>query len=205
MTLDTKARRARWNLANLLTLSRLGLALGIFLLLALGTVGRGTQETPRAVYAAAYVLFLLVTVTDFLDGYLARRLDMATDFGRMADPLSDKIAVCGVFVFLTELGVVPAWITVVILAREFLVSGIRAYMEARGEPFGAVFWGKAKMAAQCVTLVWIFVGLAHFPDSRWAAWVTDAGLAVVVLLTLLSGGVYVVRARRLLAKATTAS
>src|ERR1043165_5422453 len=101
---------------------------------------------------AAFVLNQIIAWSDLLDGYLARKYKEVTHFGRIADPLVDKILVVGSFIFFLVLDPLPkiftAWFAVVVLGREFLVSGIRGAMEAAGIPFPASVWGKVKPAIQ---------------------------------------------------------
>jgi CDP-diacylglycerol--glycerol-3-phosphate 3-phosphatidyltransferase len=203
-----------WNLPNQLTLARIVLSIIFFVMLALENHGKtyGTlaQNKINLVLNASVVLFILAGVTDFLDGYLARRLGLVSTFGRIADPFADKIMICGGFVMLT--GVTPQmvepWFAVVIIFREFLVSGLRSFIEARGVAFGAVWSGKMKMAAQTVTIPLVLfyqANLAWLPaDSsiHWLAvsfyWLTWASLALTLFLTVYSAVGYVLRAIHLI-------
>ena len=99
----------------------------------------------------AFVLFTIAAATDWLDGWLARRLGMVTAFGRIMDPFVDKVVVCGSFILLCaeHPGDAPPWMVVVIVGREFFVSAIRGFMESRGVAFGADMAGKVKMVVQC--------------------------------------------------------
>ena len=144
----------------------------------------------------AFALFLVAAVTDFLDGYFARRYGMITAFGRVADPFADKVLICGTLVILLKFPVarelLPAWLVVVILAREFLVTAVRGLVEASGEAFPADRFGKYKMVAQCVTaaaLLTLVAGTELFYEvARWGVWVT-------LVLTVGSGVGYVYKAR----------
>ena len=153
----------------------------------------------------SFWLFLLIAATDFLDGYLARRGNVVTAFGRIADPFVDKVLVIGAMVFLAVMDWsrpwFPAWIVVVIVAREFLVTGIRGYIESLGMQFPADWFGKIKMVVQCIAIS-IVLGLFAFP---WPGWAREA-LAVLghvfvwgtLLTTLGSGTSYVLKTRRML-------
>jgi len=134
----------------------------------------------------AFWMFVLVALSDVLDGWLARRGNHVTAFGRIADPFVDKVLVMGTMVFLTVLpwsrDWFPAWIVVVVLAREFLVTAIRGYVESQGQQLPADWFGKVKMFAQCFA-VGIVIGLEAF-DMTSEFWRTTGH--VFVWLTLLT-------------------
>ena len=151
-------------------------------------------------YRFAFWLFIVVSLSDALDGYLARRGNQVSAFGRIADPFVDKVLVIGTMVFLAVLpwsrGLFPAWLVVVMLAREFLVTGLRGFVESVGGRFPADNFGKVKMVLQCVAIS-MALGLAGYeldPDfeatsevvCRWFVWATLAA-------TLGSGFSYVVK------------
>jgi len=190
-------------LANKITSGRFLLCIVYFVLLALD-VGRGgtVQGRNADLMTAAFVLFNLIAWSDLLDGYLARRYGQVTHFGRIADPLVDKILVCGSFIFFLRIdplpGVIPAWFVVVVLAREFLVSGIRGAAEAAGIPFGATFWGKQKTLVQNVTVGTALGYAAWLPGTRWMEVLTLALMVAALVSTVVSGAAYVMDARRLM-------
>lgn len=141
-------------LANKITTGRLALAVVLFVLLDL--LGRGDPLPGWPLATACFLLFIAITATDALDGYYARKLGQVSDFGRIADPAADKVIVCGSFVFLSAVpwgrDIVPPWIVVAILCREFVVTALRAWMEQKGHEFGADPAGKLKMVLQCVAI-----------------------------------------------------
>jgi len=100
----------------------------------------------------AVAVFLLAAVTDFLDGYLARRRSQITTLGILLDPIADKLLTCSAFISLVELGLVPAWMVVIIVGREFAVSGLRAVASAQGFVLQASELGKTKMVLQVVAI-----------------------------------------------------
>jgi CDP-diacylglycerol--glycerol-3-phosphate 3-phosphatidyltransferase len=115
----------------------------------------------------ALLLFLIAGITDFLDGYLARNVYGVSSFGQLMDPLADKIMICAIFVALTEIrlpyvhsSLVPAWIVVIIISREFLVTGLRLLAANRGKVISAGKWGKHKTVWQIVAAVVLLMGLA---------------------------------------------
>ena len=177
-------RRAIWNIPNQLTMARLVLSVVFFVLLALQNHGKtfGTFEAHKInlVLNLSLVVFVLAVITDLLDGYLARKWGLVSTFGRIADPFADKIVVCGGFIMLT--GVTPRlvepWFAVVVVFREFLVSGLRSFLESRGVAFGAVWSGKAKMVIQSITIPLV---LFYEANIAWVSEPTQKGwLAVTV-------------------------
>jgi CDP-diacylglycerol---glycerol-3-phosphate 3-phosphatidyltransferase len=146
----------------------------------------------------AFGIFVLAAITDTLDGQIARRYKLETDFGRIADPFVDKIMILGALILLMPLTVVMrGWIVVLVLARELLVSGIRGFAESRGMAFPASFWGKTKMVSQsaCVAAGCLYVG---HPDSAFWWWAFFVLLWWTIVATMLSGVLYVWEARGLL-------
>jgi CDP-diacylglycerol--glycerol-3-phosphate 3-phosphatidyltransferase len=183
-------------LANRITSVRFLLCILYYVLLSLMA-----RKPDAQLMSAAFVLFQVIAWSDMLDGYIARKYGQVTHFGRIADPLVDKILVCGSFIFFLTIDPLDryftAWFAVVVLGREFLVSGIRGAAEAAGIPFGANFWGKAKTFIQNVTVGW---GLGFTAWTQDVAW-TEIALRILVWVTLaatvVSGATYVVEARRL--------
>ncbi len=183
------------NLPNTITVSRLVITAACFTVLEL--VDPAAPD-PTAVWWAFW-LFTVAAVTDYVDGWLARRMQAVTAFGRVVDPFADKVLICGILVILLKfqaaLTVLETWFVVVILAREFLVTTIRGLSESMGVPFPAEQVGKWKMVAQCVTagaLLTVVAGEIQFTIiAEVAFWVT-------LVLTVVSGVQYVLRARRLL-------
>jgi CDP-diacylglycerol--glycerol-3-phosphate 3-phosphatidyltransferase len=169
---------------------------------------------------AAFVLFIAAALSDILDGYLARRWGVVTDFGRVMDPFVDKVLVLGAFVYLASpkfaepewsraFGLEPAggeincatgvasWMVVVVLARELLVTSLRGVLEARGMAFAADWSGKVKMFVQsfCVGCC-VYVGTRVDPYG-WQVFLRDASTWATVVLTVLSSITYIHRAMRL--------
>lgn len=165
------------------------------------------METTRWLMQLCFWLFLLTALTDFLDGYLARRGNVVTAFGRIADPFVDKVLVLGTMIFLAVLPWsqpwFPAWIVVVVLAREFLVTGLRGYVESLGREFPADWFGKMKMVVQC-TAISMVLGLFAFPWPEVLADLLAKAAHVCVWGTLLtsvgSGTSYVFKMRNILAQ-----
>lgn len=139
------------NVPNILTLSRLGLAVVMMVFLSV--------NIPFA-RSMALLVFVIAGITDYLDGYLARNVYGVTSFGRLMDPLADKVLVCAAFVGFVELKITPAWIVVIIISREFLVTGLRLLAANKGEVIAAGKWGKHKTVWQIVAIAVLLLGLA---------------------------------------------
>lgn len=203
--------RARlMTLPNQITVLRFGLSIVLFVLL--GLCDGASVADQQSLLLAGFVVFALGTVSDLLDGWLARKLNSCSTFGRMMDPFVDKVMVCGAMVFLcggtfyvdgkSVTGFAP-WMLAVILAREFLVTGIRAYSETQGVNFEATAAGKAKMVLQTAVVLWLLMSLAAWrrADGFLEDWAYTVGMALTVgtvAVTIWSGLVYLERARRML-------
>jgi CDP-diacylglycerol--glycerol-3-phosphate 3-phosphatidyltransferase len=191
------------NIPNLITTSRLVVTALVFV--CLGWAARGSLVAPDAALVwTAFALFLIAAVTDFLDGYLARRWNMVSAFGRIADPFADKVLIAGSLVMLlqfpavttaSEHTVLTHWFVVIVVAREFLVTAIRGFVEASGRPFPADRLGKYKMAAQCWAVGALLTMVAGSDSWIWAA---VPGFWASLLLTVVSGLNYVWKARSIL-------
>ena len=198
------------NLPNKITLSRL-LLTPIFVALA----AVSTSDTPPALWTApeetallcwriAYFIAIVAGATDFLDGYLARKFGLVTEFGKLMDPLSDKIYTMSCFLILTWHEHMPGWITVLILAREFAVTGLRTLAANRGEVIAARDIGKLKTVLQMFALA--------FGGLFWCQWLDTGGDAqlynvvwpvtyyAIAALTAYSGFDYFARSRHLYMK-----
>lgn len=177
-----------WSLPNQITVSRVALSIGLFFLMSFGQ------------YAASFVVFVLAASTDWLDGYFARRWGLVTQLGRILDPFADKLIICGTFTFLAAIpgSRVAAWMAVVIIGRELLVTALRSFLEQRGRDFSAEMSGKLKMVFQCVGAGASLFYLAWSP--AWLVRPLDVCLWIALGLTLYSGASYVRRAVRLAAE-----
>jgi CDP-diacylglycerol--glycerol-3-phosphate 3-phosphatidyltransferase len=194
------------NLPNLITISRLVFTAGVFVCLEMAA-DMLRHEKPltlafhpgTAMTWIAFGLFLVAAITDFLDGYLARKWNLVTAFGRVADPFADKVLIAGSLICLLQFPaattILTTWYVVVVVAREFLVTAVRGVVEASGRPFPADRLGKWKMVTQCFTvacLITIVAG-AQF-------WVVPGhvGFWLSLVLTVVSGINYVWKARDVL-------
>ena len=138
------------NPANVLTLGRVVLIPLFLVLLLTGLPGRWAPRLAAAVFA-------LLAATDAVDGYLARSRNEVTTFGKFIDPLADKLLVTAALIGLVQLGEVPAWIAILIISREFIVSGLRMVAVAEGKVIAASPLGKSKTVAQTVAILMFIV------------------------------------------------
>ena len=193
---------------NRITAARFVGSIVLFFVLSLW--GEGDPRETAGLLQVVFWLFLVIAVTDVLDGYLARRGNQITAFGRIADPFVDKVMVIGTMVFLAVLDWsrpwFPAWVVVVVVAREFLVTGIRGYVESQGLEFPADWFGKIKMLLQCIAIEIVIGHSAFAVDWSEEARGTVSTIAHLfvwgtVLTTVGSGTSYVLKTRRILAEA----
>ena len=137
------------NLANKLTMLRIFLVPLFLIFIAIKNIPYGT-------FIATFI-FIIASLTDQLDGYIARSRNQITNFGKFMDPLADKLLVTAALISLVELQVIPAWATVVIIAREFAVSGLRTIAAAEGKIIAASTWGKAKTVTQIAAIISLLI------------------------------------------------
>lgn len=205
-TIQPTAPDKLWTPANIVTLIRICLV-PVFVLAILSPwpewVGLpGITMEAKCVIAAG--IFILISCTDWIDGYLARSRGEVTDFGKFMDPLADKILVTAALIALVELAVLPGWPVLIILAREFIVSGIRMVAASKGTVIAASWYGKAKTVFQIIAIV-----LFLLKDSL--TFTTAAGaftnpmfvlswtvMVIALILTVMSMLDYLVKARHLL-------
>ena len=205
-TIQPTAPDKLWTPANIVTLIRICLV-PVFVLAILSPwpewVGLpGITMEAKCVIAAG--IFILISCTDWIDGYLARSRGEVTDFGKFMDPLADKILVTAALIALVELAVLPGWPVLIILAREFIVSGIRMVAASKGTVIAASWYGKAKTVFQIIAIV-----LFLLKDSL--TFTTAAGaftnpmfvlswtvMVIALVLTVMSMLDYLVKARHLL-------
>jgi len=195
---------------NKFTFARLALAVGVFVPLAMYTPGpAGTRLLDLAA-----AMFLLATLTDLADGYIARRYQMHTSLGRLLDPFVDKVLICGTFVFLAgpnfsesgrSLTGLTGWMVVAILSRELLATSLRGFSESQGKAFAATVYGKIKMFLQSATAMTLMIGVAHFKDDSWAHYVRFAFIWPMIVFTVLSMLAYISRYAALARERVTGS
>lgn len=174
------------NLPNKLTILRV-LLIPIFLLVLFLT------PSPMNRYIAV-VIFVIASLTDFLDGYLARKWNLVSNFGKFMDPLADKLLVMAALVAMVELGDLPSWVVIIILAREFAITGFRTLAMEANIVMAASWWGKVKTTIQMVMIIVVLLGL---PFAFMGA-VEMILVALAVFFTVLSGVDYIVKNKQVL-------
>ena len=162
------------NLPNKLTILRVIMI--PFFVLALLYNG-GENQTLRYVAAA---IFIIASLTDMLDGKIARKYNLVTNFGKFMDPLADKLLVCSALICLVELKELPAWMVIVIISREFIISGFRLVASDNGVVIAASYWGKFKTTFQMIAVVLLIVGIPAL------SMVTPAVVWIALVLTVIS-------------------
>ena len=198
------------NIPNILTVSRI---FAVLVFVAMASIAHldavGHKSYVFWLRVAAMILALLAGLTDLLDGYLARKYHWISDFGALMDPLADKIFVTGTMLIAVEYRLIPAWIAIAVLFREFMVTGLRTLAAKKQVVISADRWGKLKTAMQMSMLgiagiAWIIEGNNSEPYFYntciwgiriWYVWM--GYLTVIVLVTLLSGLGYFIRYRKL--------
>ncbi len=174
------------NLPNKLTLMRVVL-IPIFLLVLF------LMQEPYNRYIAT-AIFVVASVTDFLDGYIARKYHMVSNFGKFMDPLADKLLVMAALVSMVAMEDLPAWVVIVILAREFAITGFRTLAMEANIVMAASWWGKIKTTTQMIMIILVLLQLpfAYMPMIETVL------IWLAVLFTVVSGVVYIVKNKQVL-------
>ncbi|MEG7530247.1 MAG: CDP-diacylglycerol--glycerol-3-phosphate 3-phosphatidyltransferase [Hungatella sp.] len=174
------------NIPNKLTILRI-LMIPFFVVMLLLEGGR--NPTYRYVAAA---IFIVASLTDLLDGKIARKYHLVTNFGKFMDPLADKLLVCSALICLIELGQLPAWMVIVIISREFIISGFRLVASDNGIVIAASYWGKWKTVFQMVSVILLILNLSPLHL------VTAACVWIALVLTVISLVDYLVKNHKVL-------
>ena len=171
------------NLPNKLTMLRV-ILIPVFLLVLLS--GIVPHPFNRII---AVLIFMAASFTDFLDGHIARKYNLVTNFGKFMDPLADKLLVTAALISMIQLGDIAAWIVIVIISREFIITGFRTIAVERGIVIAASMWGKSKTTCQMIMIIvvlsGIFTGILGF--------INTVLIYVSVILTIISGVDYIVK------------
>jgi CDP-diacylglycerol--glycerol-3-phosphate 3-phosphatidyltransferase len=191
MATATPTRSPVFNLPNQLTAARFLLGIVLFVLIEV-----------RDLWVWCSVVFAVAAATDWLDGYLARKLQLGSTLGRNLDPLVDKVVICGAYIFLLPVAMVDPqpwlvpWMVTVVVARELIITGLRGFLENLGANFGADWLGKLKMGLQCVALFAIFAALQWRQQPLFV--VRNVLIYAMLAATTLSGLQYLWKAVTLL-------
>jgi CDP-diacylglycerol---glycerol-3-phosphate 3-phosphatidyltransferase len=184
---------ASMNLPIALTLVRMFLVPLLVVVLLTEFEGRRILGVPKELVGAA--IFALASLTDWLDGYLARRRRQVTWLGQILDPIADKLLTSAAFVSLVQLNLAPAWMVALIIGREFAITGLRSFAHSRGVTIPASPLGKVKMASQVTAILLLILGWGPLP---WLAPLGYVALWVVLLTAIASAADYCFRLQRLL-------
>ena len=191
------------NLPNQLTIGRL------FLTALFVAVMSIPDQLLKSVHLLDYritiatLFFLIASLTDFLDGYIARKLNLVTDFGKLMDPLVDKILTSAVFIILTQENMIPAWITITIISREFLVTGLRLLASNQGKVLSADSLGKWKTTSQIIVASYFLTILgSNEPILKYLKFINqpmfgDLLIIICTTITVISGWSYLSKNREL--------
>ena len=176
------------NLPNKLTVMRVIL---IPFFVAALLYDNGSSQTMRIV---ANVIFIVASLTDLFDGKIARKYNLVTNFGKFMDPLADKLLVCSALICLIQLGQLPAWVVIIIISREFIISGFRLVAADNGFVIAASYWGKFKTTFQMIAVILMIFNIPAL------ATVTMIMLVIAVVLTVISLVDYVAKNIEVLTK-----
>jgi len=173
----------KMNLANKITVSRM-IMVPIFVIILLSSI----IPQPLNRYIAV-AIFIAASLTDALDGYIARSRNMITNFGKFMDPLADKLLVTSALISMVELGSLPAWAVIIITAREFIITGFRTIAASNNVVLAASWWGKLKTTSQMLMIIFVLIG---FQGVIFEA-INSLLLVLAVAFTIISGVDYIVK------------
>ncbi|MBQ2250563.1 MAG: CDP-diacylglycerol--glycerol-3-phosphate 3-phosphatidyltransferase, partial [Lachnospiraceae bacterium] len=168
------------NLPNKLTVLRV-IMIPFFVVMLM--LDGGANQMYRYIAAA---IFIIASFTDFLDGSIARKYGLVTNFGKFMDPLADKLLVCSALICLIELGQLPAWMVLIIISREFIISGFRLVASDNGVVIAASYWGKWKTVFQMISVILLIVNVEAL------SMITNIALWIALALTVISLVDYIV-------------
>lgn len=163
------------NLPNKLTILRV-IMIPFYVIFQMGYLGG------EAAKYAALALFIIASLTDFLDGRIARKYNLVTNFGKFMDPLADKLLVSAALICFIELGSLPAWYVLIIISREFIISGFRLVASDKGVVIAASYWGKFKTTSQMIMVILLILNIDHSVFRL----LTQIFVWIAMILTLVS-------------------
>lgn len=173
------------NLPNKLTILRV-ILVPVFVILMLAPLSWGRW--------AALAVFIIASLTDTADGYIARKYNLVTDFGKFMDPLADKLLVCAAMICLITTGQLPAWIVIVIISREFIISGFRLIAAEKGIVIAASWWGKIKTVVQMVMICALLINAG----AAWFKVLEQILIYAALVLTVVSLIDYIIKNKSVL-------
>lgn len=187
------------NLANKLTLLRIFLVPVFLIFFLVEGIDYGT--------IVATIVFIVASITDQLDGHIARSRNQITTFGKFMDPLADKLLVTAVFVCLVQIGMIPAWAVIIILSREFAVSGLRSIAASNGLVIAASWWGKIKTVTQMLAILLFLltvnimtIGNTNLLVNFFPGFLVASNIVfyICVAITIISGIDYFIKNRKVI-------
>ena len=173
------------NTPNKLTMLRV-ILIPFFVVFLLGNFGTWSKWV-------ALAIFIVASLTDMLDGYLARRDNLVTNFGKFMDPLADKLLVCSAMICLVDMSRIPSWIVIIIIGREFVISGFRLIAAENGIVIAANYWGKFKTVSQMIMIILLMLDFGGV-----FAVLTQIFIWLSVALTIISLLTYIMQNRKVL-------
>ena len=177
---------SKMNLPNKLTIFRV-ILIAPFVVLLLGGNAGWFGNNALIPNVTALAIFIIASLTDLADGRIARKYNLVTNFGKFMDPLADKLLVCSALICLVEMGRIPSWIVIIIIAREFIISGFRLVAADNGVVIAASSWGKFKTTFQ---MVMVCLMLINVPGTElwwpWLSVLTDIVMWIALALTVIS-------------------
>lgn len=199
---NKNSKQNKMNLPNQLTIFRVILIVPFVLVLLGSFKGWGWHEAifgDASAYAEyiALGIFIVASLTDLLDGKIARKYNLVTNFGKFMDPLADKLLVCAAMIILVEMSRIPSWVVIVIISREFIISGFRLIASDNGVVIAASYWGKFKTTFQMIMICMMIVKdapfLSAYGNGDLFAKVTDFVMWIALALTVISLVDYLVK------------
>lgn len=179
------------NLPNKLTMARVIMIPFFVIFMLTGWGGEASKWISLAI-------FIVASLTDLLDGHIARKHNLVTNFGKFMDPLADKLLVCSAMIALVEMGRIPAWVVIIIIGREFIISGFRLVAANNDVVIAASYWGKFKTTFQMVMVCLMLINFGQLVS--WGQVVTDVVMWVALALTVISLIDYLVKNKGVMAE-----
>lgn len=170
------------NLANKLTILRIFLVPVFLIFIAIRGIPYGT--------IIATVVFIIAALTDKLDGYIAKSRNQITRFGKFMDPLADKLLVTAALISLVEYQIIPGWVAIIILAREFAVTGLRSLAAAEGIVIAASWWGKIKTVIQIIAIIFALIQVNMTTEKEIVMFIGKSSITMSVFNTLAQISLY---------------
>ncbi|MBQ3899516.1 MAG: CDP-diacylglycerol--glycerol-3-phosphate 3-phosphatidyltransferase [Lachnospiraceae bacterium] len=187
-----------WNVPNIMTTVRVILIIPFVLALLGATHGWYGENNFFTACIVADAIFIIASLTDLFDGKIARKYNLVTNFGKFMDPLADKVLVCSGLICLVEMGRVPAWIVIIIIAREFIISGFRLVASDAGIVIAASYWGKWKTTLQMTLVIMAILDLS--PYIPFYGILMTVVMYLALILTVISLVDYIYKNRKVLTR-----